>query len=242
MINLNLILVMGRQSFVKMLRSKSENITSLLEFLIIIPLILFIVSTGIVGNDFLLRAAVLLLFLNTITLASSVGMSIIIKRKEGVYREILSSPSSNLSIFIGLVIGNVIFLFFRNAILLLIMEIFGIGLDFFTFFLLLFATVAISPVILLIAIIVSSKIENVRMLTVSATIFTVSQFILSGILVSFNELRWIVLNPLAFPADLLLFVAGVETNFPLFIDVLSTLFLFVIGYILANFYFSRIEC
>ncbi len=208
MINFNLIQKMLVVSFRKIMRSAAEQITNFLEFIILIPLLIFFVKTSIFDSGFFLKGTILLLFLNTITVASSLGLSFVMKRKEGLFREILSSPSSNLSIFLGLITGNMVLLMFRNLILLVIVQIFGLGLSIFNATAILALSLIISPLIFFTALILSSSLENIRLLTVLMTLFTLTQFALSGILIAFKDLFWIAINPFAYAADLLNFVAG----------------------------------
>ncbi len=241
MINFDLIARMIVISFRKIMRSKAEQVTNLLEFIILIPFIIFFVKTSIFDSSFFLKGTIMLLFFSTITAASSLGLSSILKRKEGFFREILSSPSSNMSIFLSLILGNMVLLLFRNLVILIIVQIFGLGLSIFNATAILALSLIISPLVFFIALILSSVIENIRLLTILMTIFTIAQFMLSGILIPFKDFFWVAVNPFAYAADLLIYAAGLETNFPVVADLMITIILTIATYIFASSLFSKVE-
>lgn len=241
MSNTQIIKWMSIVSFKKLFRSKSEQITNLLELLILVPFFWFMGTAEVFGPGIFMKGVVLLMFVNSIMVANGLGISLIVKRKEGFFREVLSSPASNLSIFMGFFSQTIIMLFFRNFLILVLSFLLGLEANIAVMALVLLLSVVVSPLAMFFSIILSSIIENIRLLQITMTMVTLVQFFLSGILVPFRELSFVAANPFAYGADLLLAASGLGANFWIILDVLVLVVLTIVSYFIANWVFLRVE-
>ncbi len=202
--------------------------------------------TGIDYQEFIFPGLVVQSMLFT---AMFMGVSVIWDREFGFLKEILVSPISRTSIFLGKMLGASTDVVMQGIILFPVARLFGIPVTFLMFFRALPLMILITSGLVCIGLTFASMMKSFEGFGLVQTFINLPMFFLSGALFPLAYvpawLQWAsYVNPLTYGVDALRTVIMGETwvqLFPFFVDILVLLCFDIIIFVIGKTAFCKIE-
>lgn len=172
---------------------------------------------------------------------TKLGVAFINHRNQGFMQELYSSPLPQNTKIFGLMAESFALVLVRATILLVIALIFGIGLsamEIFAVYLVVMISAAFSGFI---GIIISSKTNNLELLTIVMQLLGFVQFGLNGMIVKTKDIFITALNPYSYIADIFLHASAAVPNYPLLVDLAVIALCLAAGYAVAKATIEKIE-
>ncbi len=242
-INFSVSFALAKREFIKYLRNKSRVITSIFQSL----MFLFIFGFAI-GNQALVSAGIIpqaILFAGIFS-----GVSIVMDRMLGFFKEIMVAPISRTTITIGRAIGGTLVASIQGIILITLTSIFGA----FGYEPLLFLKIlAAIPIIFLTAFLttslgnlISTRMKDFHQMQFIMTFLIMPLFFTSGAIIDFVGtpfFNFTLINPMTYCVDAMrhIMLAGnptISVGLPLYVDILAIL-AFSLAFIILSAYIFR---